>query len=110
MSTWAVDREALARIIHQTHGCTCQEHPSVGVSADCDAWLKAQAEGVADTILASGILRDAAAVRHEHGERIAKDHDEQADEYERLGYLGEDIYRACARRARDLSPPLEEEP
>ena len=66
-----------------------------------------RAAGFHPRIKAQDVL---AAVCHDHGERIAQDHDAQADEYERLGYLGEDIYRACAQRARDLSPAPEEKP
>lgn len=37
----------VVEIIYLTHGCSCDEHPSNGTSAACEAWRRRAAEQVA---------------------------------------------------------------
>lgn len=43
---------ATAEAIRATHGCSCEKHPSIGVTAACQAWRQRAAEESAQEALA----------------------------------------------------------
>lgn len=46
-----------AEIIYNTHGCSCDEHPTNGATASCRAWRRRAAEHTAAALLAAGNAR-----------------------------------------------------
>lgn len=62
----AADREAMSEIVERT----ITEAPEVLETGAAANWKVADL--IVDRLIAAGLLRDAAAVRHEHGERIAR--------------------------------------
>lgn len=107
-TTVAVDCEALTVRLSELYQ----------VIGNTPARARAEAEYVVAEWLKQGLLLDAAAVRHEHGERIAKEADRRAHNEDLYSQGPEsepgdhDYFRGrhdalvdLATYARDLSPP-----
>jgi hypothetical protein len=43
--------EELAELIYRLHGCSCEEHPSNGVTRTCTEWRRNRAQAAAEAIL-----------------------------------------------------------
>lgn len=98
----AVDRDALVDLLYDFAG--------KGLTTFADKFETRRASNaVADALLKSGLFLDATAVRHEHGERIAEDHEASAASLPNT--IERRTYQTAADRARILSPaPPEVQP